>query len=257
MSILSDAIKAVDPAPDKKKELTLALNLLSELSENKVKEFSNEVSSSYRTAGTDENRTAPITTIVATHSEYRAYIKDDAGKIPGEVSGAIKKFVSGGSDQIITGIADLVTTAITAILGAGQATQQEVRSYYITVQARAMVRYDIYAWRRLVEASGITSKIEACMAIYASKASIDVAALDLNTFLLAYEDQLTKMGFTEKETLEYIDYAEVVYKKLRGDSVQQYDTNPKSENKPKSIAASAIPRLRTPGEFVFTPDLNY
>jgi len=159
MSVLADAIKALDPAPDKKKELTLALNLLSELSENKVKEFANEVQGSYRTAGTDENRTAPITTVVATHSEYRAYIKDDAGKIPGEVSTAIKKFVSGGSEQIITGIADLVTTAITAILGSGQATQQEVRSYYITVQARAMVRYDILAWRRLVEADGITSKL--------------------------------------------------------------------------------------------------
>ncbi|HNB24001.1 MAG TPA: hypothetical protein PKJ84_13790 [Anaerolineales bacterium] len=250
MSVLADAIKALDPAPDKKKELTLALNLLSELSENKVKEFANEVQGSYRTAGTDENRTAPITTVVATHSEYRAYIKDDAGKIPGEVSTAIKKFVSGGSEQIITGIADLVTTAITAILGSGQATQQEVRSYYITVQARAMVRYDILAWRRLVEADGITSKIEACMAIYASKASIDVAALDLNTFLLAYEDQLTKMNFTEQQTIEYIDYAEEVYKRLRGDAISQSVTTP------KSIVTSVSPISSRPGELVFFPDLT-
>jgi hypothetical protein len=217
MSVLADAIKALDPTPKKLTELTLALGLLSELSENKVLEFKNDVESSYRTAGTAENRTAPITTIVATHSEYRAYVKDDAGKIPSEVANSIKKFVSGGSDNIITGIADLVTTAITAILGSGQATQQEVRSYYITVQARALVRYDIMAWRRLVEAEGITAKIQACMAIYASKASIDVAALDLNTFLLAYEDQLTKMNFSERETMEYIDYAEEVYKKLRGE----------------------------------------
>lgn len=253
MSILAEAIKKLDPTPNKLTELTLALGLLSELSENKVLEFKNEVESSYRTAGTDENRTAPITTIVATHSEYRAYVKDDAGKIPGEVASSIKKFVSGGSENIITGIADLVTTAITAILGSGQATQQEVRSYYITVQARALVRYDILAWRRLVEAQGITTQIQACMAIYASKASIDVSALDLNTFLLAYEDQLTKMNFTDKETLAYIDQAEEIYKKLRGEGASEFAAPARAM---VLSGASRAARPQRPSEPVFFPAMS-
>lgn len=248
MSILKDAIEKLDPAPDKKTQLTLALNLISELSENKANEFANEVNESYRTAGTNENRTAPITTVVATHSEYRAYVKSDAGKIAGEVSNAIKKFVAGGSDQIITGIADLVTMGLTTILGTGQATQQEMRSYYITVQARAMVRYDVLAWRRIVEAQGITNQIEACLAIYASKASVDVKALDLNTFLLAYEDQLTKMKFTEQQTLEYINYAEEVYKRLVGGVSS---TPAIASDRP--MLASAKPRPNRPGDLVFYP----
>jgi hypothetical protein len=248
MSILADAIKSLDPAPDKKTELTLALNLISELAENKVTEFKNEVDQSYRTAGTPENRTAPIVMIVASHSEYRAYVKDDAGKIATEVSKAIQKFVSGGSTDIITGIADLVTTGLEAILGAGQATQQEMRSYYITVQSRALVRYDIIAWRRNIEAKGITSKIESAMALFASKASIDVASLDLNTFLLAYEDQLTKMGFSEQENLEYIDYAEQVYNKLRGES-----SNSQSANYKNSVFSK--PKPLRPGDIMFYPEI--
>lgn len=247
MSVLSDAIKALDPRPDKTKELTLALELLSELSASKVREFTEEVATSYRTAGTNENRTAPITTIVASHSEYRAYIKQDVGKIVTEVTDAVKKFVSGGSDNIISGIADLVTAGLTVILGAGQASQQEMRSYYITVQARALVRYDVLAWRRVVEATAITSQIESCLALYASKASIDVAKLDLNTFLLAYNDQLTKMGFTEKETLELIEYAETVYNKLKGGSSSAMAGVP---------VLSAQRRPSTAGEPAFYPSLT-
>lgn len=250
MSVLADAIKAIDPTPDKKTELTLALGLLSELSESKVRQFQEDVATSYRTAGTNENRSAPITTIVGTHSEYRAFVQQDVSKIATEVSAAIKKFVSGGSENIISGIADLVTTGLTAILGSGQATQQEMRSYYITVQARALVRYDVLAWRRLVEATAITSTIEACLAVYASKASIEVAALDLNTFLLAYEDQLTRMNFPEAEILEYIDAAEAVYKKLRGDS---------SAAPPSVVASPAVmlagPQPLKAGELTFFPAL--
>jgi len=217
MAFLKDAIKALDPTPDKTKEMTLTLNLISELSESKANAFQEEVAGSFRTAGTNENRTVPITLQVASHKEYRAYVKSDAGKIAKEVSDAVKKFVAGGADGIITGVADLVTTGLTAILGAGEATQQEMRSYFMTAQALALVRYDILVWRRNIEVKGITDHIESCMAIYASKASIDVKKLDLNTFLLAYEDQLLKMGFDEKTAIQYITDAETVYYKLKGE----------------------------------------
>lgn len=68
----------------------------------------------------------------------------------------------------------------------------------------------------MLEATGITTQIESALALYASKASIDPVQMDLNAFLIAYEDQLFKMGFTDKETIQYMDYAEEVYWKLRG-----------------------------------------
>ncbi|MCA1408637.1 hypothetical protein I6F26_29955 [Ensifer sp. IC3342] len=216
MAVLKNAINALDPAPDKKKEITLLLNLLSELCEQKVVEFKQSVEQDLRTAGDKENRTIPVTEVLARHNEYRAYVKDEAGKLATEVSGAVKKFVSGGSDNIISGIADLVTTGLEAILGAAEGVQAEMGSYYIVVQDYGIARYDIRAWTRRIEASGITSKIENAMAIVAFKSSVDVTKLTFNTFLLAYGEQLAAMKFPPNEQTEYIEYAEKIYDKLRG-----------------------------------------
>ena len=257
MAFLRNAINNLDPKKDKKTELTLALNLLTELSESKVREFEREIIADYRLAGTNESFTIPIKASIATQSEYRAYVKDDAGKIATEVADAIKKFVDGGADNIITGIADLVTTGLTAILGGGQAIQQEMKSYFVTAQEYGLVRYDIRAWRRIIEAEGITSEIEACLALYASKASVDVTKLDLNTFLLLYSNQLHKMGIDESDTLEYLRKAEEIYHKL-------IESNNKSNNNGIMAQNSSSPSMSSsiilanpfsPGNLVFSPEI--
>ncbi|KQS88848.1 hypothetical protein [Rhizobium sp. Leaf386] len=216
MAVLKDAIKALDPTPDKKNDITLLLNLLAELCEQKVIEIKQRVEQELRTAGDGENRTIPVVEILARHTEYRAYVKDDAGKLATEVSGAVKKFVSGGADNIVGGIADLVTSGLEAILGSAEGVQAEMSSYYIVVQDYGIARYDVCAWTRRIEASGITSKIENAMVIVAFKSSVDVSKLSFNTFLLAYGEQLAAMNFPANEQAQYIEYAEKIYNKLRG-----------------------------------------
>jgi hypothetical protein len=218
MAVLKNAINALDPAPDKTKEITLLLNLLSELSEQKVAMFTERIETDLRTAGTQENRTVPVTEILANHTEYRAYVKQDAGKIAGEVSGAMKKFLAGGSGQILDGIAGLVTTGLEAIIGAGSGSQQEMRSYYIVVQKYGMVRFDVQAWSRQIEAKGITSQIETCMAIVAYKSSVDVKRLTFNSFLVLYQDQLALTGIPESDWDKYLTEAEEMFKKLGGNT---------------------------------------
>ena len=169
MSVLKTAIKTLDPQPEKTKDLTLLLSLLSELCEQRVDKFAKAVEDDMRTAGNGENRTIPVTEILARHKEYRAYIKSDAGKIATEVSAAIKKFISGQATEIISGVADLVTTGLEAIIGAGEATQQEMSSYYIVVQDYGIARYDVCAWARKIEARGVTAQIESALALVAFK----------------------------------------------------------------------------------------
>jgi len=245
MAFLKDAIEALDPAPNKKSELTLSLNLISEMAENKVKDFDNYISEEIRTAGNGENRTIPVTEILSRHSEYRAYVKDDGAKVASEVSAAIKKFVGGGATNIIDGMSDLVTTGINAILGGGQAAQQEMVSYYIVVRSYGMARYDICAWSRSIEAEGITSKIEKAMAIYATKSSVDVTKISFNTFLLTYAQQLENMGIPEKNAEEYIDAAEKLYYRLKG----------AGSNSPvglENVSSTGAGLLRAPGVIYFS-----
>lgn len=225
MAILKNAIEALDPTPDKKKQITLLLSLLSELCDQKVKEFSADIENELRTAGSVENKTIPVTEILAKHKEYRAYVSQDAGKIATEVTDGIKKFLVGSTESILDGIGSLVTTGLNAIIGAGSGEQQEFSSYFVVVQSFALLRFDIRVWSRKIEAEGITSDIEHAFAIAAYKSSVDVRKISLNTFLIAYQDQLAKIGVPESEWEKYLDTAEKVFDRLKGDNQNQLESH--------------------------------
>jgi hypothetical protein len=217
MAFLKTAIEALDPSKDKKTELTLALELLAELSAQKVQSFANAIESELRTAGSAENKTVPVSEILARHTEYRAYTSQDVTKIPGEVATAVKGFITGGNDTIVDGVASLVSTALTAILGSGSGQQQEMSSYYIIVQDYAIARYDVRAWSRNIEADGIIKRIETAMAVVAFKSSVDVTKISFNTFLMAYGGQLKAIGLDAGQVKEYLDTAYQVFTDLRRD----------------------------------------
>lgn len=247
MSVLKNAINALDPAPDKKKDITLLLSLLSELCEQKVREFTVSIETELRIAGTGENKTVPVTEVLARHKEYRAYIKSDASKVATEVSKTIKSFISGGTEQIIDGISSLVTTGVEAIIGSGSGQQQELSTYYIVVQDYGIARYDFRVWSRQIEAQGITSQIETALACVAFKSSVDVSKLSFNTFLIAYGSQLEAMNFPKDQQKEYLDYAIVIYNKLRGKDIQ----NETNERK-LTYAMNPTINFRVPGKLYGT-----
>jgi hypothetical protein len=218
MAILKNAIKAIDPTPDKKKELTLAVNLLFELAEQKNALQEEALKQLLRTAGTPENPTIPITNTLASHSETRAYVKSNAGTLVDTVTGAVKKFINGGAEDIVDGIGELVTGGLEAILGAGTGSQASMHSYYIIVEGLSIVRFDIMAWQRKIEATGITTEIENAMTLTAIKSSVDVDKISFNTFLQAYKNQLEKLDFTDAELIAFIKQSKEVFELLRDSS---------------------------------------
>jgi hypothetical protein len=218
MSFLSDAINAADPSKKKTTELTLALQLLTELCNQKVESFTSAIENELRTAGSGENQTMPVTQILARHQENRAYVSSDISKIPNEVADAVQDFFTGGSEAILKGITKLVTTALTAIVGDGNALEQEMSTYYVVVQDYGIARYDIRVFSRRIEAEGIVKHIEKALAIVAFKSSVDVSKMTFNSFLIAYSDQLKALGFDKGTVQEYVDTAWKVYSDLRRDT---------------------------------------
>ncbi|WP_335965134.1 hypothetical protein [Galbibacter sp. PAP.153] len=236
MSFLRDAIQSLDPTPDKKKELTLAVNLLFELAEQKNALQKETLKQLLRTAGTPENPTIPITNTLAFHGETRAYVSENAGTLVDTVTGAIKKFIGGEADGIVDGIGELVTGGLEAILGAGEGSQSEMHSYYIIVDGLSITRLDIMAWQRKIEATGITSAIENAMTFTAVKSSVDVDKITFNTFLQAYKEQLEKMDFSDKELIEFIKRSKEIFELLK-------DENSKS----KKLVSAGATELMNPG----------
>lgn len=215
MSFLKNAIESVDPQPDKTKELTLALNLLYELAEQKSILFKKDLIENLRTAGTPENPTIPITSVLAWHQETRAYVKKSPKELVKTVENAIGKFIDGGSEQIISGIGDLVSRGLEGILGSGVGIQAEMHAYYIVVEALSIVRFDISAWSRRIEAKGITSNIQNALAFQTVKSSVDVDAITFNTFLQAYKSQLNKLNLPPDKLKAFIIESKEVFELLR------------------------------------------
>ena len=243
MSILKNAIQALDPTPDKTKELSLALNLLFELAEQKKNLQEEWLKQQIRTAGTPENPSIPITNTLAWLSETRAYVKNDAGTLVNTVTGAIKKFIDGGTENVMNGVGELIAGGLNAILGSGTGTQSEMHSYFIVVEAMSIIRFDITAWQRRIDVAGITSKIENAMTLTAVKSSVDVDKISFNTFLQAYKSQLAKMKFGDSELIDFIKKSKEVFELLQGTKSRAH------EDKLSSSAPSrAVPRLFAPGE---------
>jgi len=213
LTVLKKAIHALDSAPDKKKELTLALNLLFELAEQKKRLQEEFLKEEICTAGTVENPSIPITNKLAWHRETRAYVKDDATNQVNTVTSAIKKFIDDGGEKVTDGIGELLAGGLNAILGSGSGTQSEMHSYFIPIEGLSIIRFDITAWQRRIEVSGFTSKIENAMTLTAVKSSVD--KITFNTFLQAYKNQLEKMKFSEKELIEFIEKSKEVFELLR------------------------------------------
>jgi hypothetical protein len=220
MAILKNAIKALDPTPDKAKEITLALELLFECAEKKHEIQENFLNNFLRTAGTAENPTVPITSILGWHTETRAYVKDDATKLVGEVTGAVKKFIGGSNTEIIDGIGALLATGLELILGSGSGSESEMRSYFIAIDGLSIIRMDVLAWQRHIEAKGFTSKIEHAMTFTASKASVDVDKITFNTFLQAYKAQLENMKIPPNELKKKIIESKEIFELLRDPTVK-------------------------------------
>lgn len=216
MAPLRTAIQAADTAPAATSEATLALSLLSDLCEQKVAVFTEQIESDLRAAGSNENKSVPVTNILARQAEYRAYVQSDEAKIPAEVTQAVGNFLGGGPGAIMDGIGRLLTTGLQSILGTGTGSQREFQTYYVIVQDSSAIRFDVRAWARQIEGSAITQHIEKCLVIVAYQSSVDVGKMDLNTFMGLYRRQLAALNIPADQWETYITKAKEFLRTLTG-----------------------------------------
>ncbi|MEM7758646.1 MAG: hypothetical protein AAF298_11040 [Cyanobacteria bacterium P01_A01_bin.40] len=249
MGTLRDTIKTVDSTPGKTEEMTLALNLLSELATQKAIQFKTDLTESLRTAGSPENRTIPITEIISWRSESRAYVEDNSGKLSDEIKGSLTDFLgvfTGDSEikdkatKVVDGMTRLLTTALEALLGSASGREETRSMYYVIVDGLAITRIDISVWSRKIEAKGITEYIQNAMVFQAVKSSVDVNKISFNTFLQAYKAQLAGMKLPEEELMTYIKSAKEVFNILRDDSVSSsQSTQDLAQYKSRQLIQSA------------------
>lgn len=212
MSTVRNAIKKVDQADAAAAEQKEAIKALEELGRAKAEIFVRDIEKSLMTAGSDSaNKTVPVTYLVGSKKEIRAYSSTEVGSIGTLVTSSLNSFLSGSKDSIINGVGNLITGALTTFLGATDAESDTVEMYYVMTDGLAPVRLDVKAWYYSVTATSISTKMERLTAIVATKSVIDVTRIDLGTFNYLFQAQLAASKMTHEELKAAIAEAAEVY----------------------------------------------
>ena len=167
MGVVRDIVKTVDQTSAVTGEVKETLGILMKLAEAKGKVFEETIKEDLITGKTWDNLTISITKNTGQRIEYRAVTSIGTTKIIDEIKTSMSNLFS-GDGKILEGIAGILSTALTAIMGAGEGEESEVRSYMVVPDYPSIVRYDFAFWGRNIRAQSIKQNMEndfTCVAI--------------------------------------------------------------------------------------------
>jgi hypothetical protein len=255
MSVIRDAIKKVDQSDATAAEQKETLRALEELGRAKAEIFVRDIQTSLLTAGEEKsNKTVPVSYMVGSKKEIRAFSSSENGNIGSVVTGALSSFLNGKKENIINGVGNLITGALTVFLGEGSASSDTIEMYYVATDGLAPVRVDVKSWYYMVTATSITTKMERVTAVVATKSVIDVTRIDLGTFLYLYQGQFDVDRMTPKELKAAIEEAADIYntfveKAIRKGEVSQQRANTPDEDREKySKSLGEVRKVEEPAE---------
>lgn len=215
------AIRKVIESFDNSSELGQAqrelVENLAKLAESKAEFFELDISTSLRTAASEDNKTIPVEAVLATTTQTHAFTAQSVAGIPDAVTKSLRSFVSGTAEGIITGIGALLSEAVTTFLGSGDASTGTLKQYFVVTEGSSIVRVDVRAWYLSVEAASIKNQIQKVSAFVGAKSAVDVSRIKFNTFLNIYDLQLRQMRLPEDDVLAALEQAEKIFRRFNPD----------------------------------------
>lgn len=210
MGALRTIVKSADSSSQVEEEVKEALAMLVELAQEKAVAAEKDIKLDLQTGKTTDNLSVPITKTIQSKVEYRA-ITATSSDIINDISASISEMFSGDAG-ILKGISGIVNNAFTAITGAGEGQESEVRIYNVVTEYPAIVRFDFYFWGRNTKAKSIMTQVKSAFACVGLKSAVDMSKLDYNTFLSLYSPILRKaFGDDQQKLKEMINESKEVY----------------------------------------------
>lgn len=215
MGAIKNVIKSIDGTDELANSQKEIIETLSKLAEAKAETFGFQIRESLQSAGGPSNATVPISSIISSTKEIRAFSSSEVANIGGEVMSAFKSFTSGTAESILTGVGTLIGTAIGRLLGEGVVETGTKEDYYVMTDGISVIRIDIKAWYQSVTTKSLRDKMEKISAIVAVKSVVNLAKLDFSTFLYFYQNQLKKSNMTTSEVVAAIAEAKQIYQEFK------------------------------------------
>ncbi|HEX4917383.1 MAG TPA: hypothetical protein VFV43_05755 [Limnobacter sp.] len=188
MATIRDLIKDNDDVRNLTEDARKHLDALMALAETKGELFRERITTSIMNAGVGSDKTIPITQILDSSMEVRAYRKQSGDKLKESIKSSVSNFVAGGKENIINGVTGLLSTAIDALFGSSEAGGVEFQKYYVLTEGLSIIRLDVWGWAQKIEATSLTSIAEQISVFTYYKSAVDVRHLDFNAFLSLYQN---------------------------------------------------------------------
>jgi hypothetical protein len=213
-----DLLKEVSGDDQKAQEAKQILGVLAKLAEAKADIFEQQLKTTLRTAGTDENLSIPVEAVLDSYVETSAYMNNSPDVVQNTITTAIEKLAPGTKQDIVGGISQTLAKAIGGFLGSSSASDTTVKEVKVLAEGLSVIRLDILCWQYTVSAIGMLSQqIQSVSVLVMAKSAVDMNELGLNSFLNLYRTQLEKE--VSNETLgDAIDEVRRIYRHFQDDS---------------------------------------
>jgi len=203
--------KNVDTGEDAVSEQNTLIETLALLAETKAELLKAQILQKLNNSGSGADKSfIPITQILDFKMECHAYSETKVTLIADSVGKAVKEFIQGGGENIIDGITGLLSTSITALLASSNGSEDELEEMYIALEGLSLVRLDVLGWKKKIEGTGLTDKVEQISAFVMSKSVIDMEKLDYNSFLNKYQ-LVIKENDNQAKSLDIIKEARSLF----------------------------------------------
>ncbi|GBQ30048.1 hypothetical protein HLH34_18210 [Gluconacetobacter azotocaptans] len=168
-----------------------ALDVLVTLGESKAEFFELKIQNDLRTAGTKENATVPIESIVQTYSKVFASASSGGSAAKSVIDGVLNMISPGADDTKKADVSTFLSSVVDSFLGKSCASELNESRYIVYEENYAIIRLDYHLWRRSIKGSGLLKEeVEDITVMTFCKSCVDVNHIGLNTFLALYQHQI-------------------------------------------------------------------
>lgn len=223
MSFIRKAIESVDGSGEVLQERREAISRLYDLGQSKADNFKLQIQESLMSAGSIDNRTIPIESVVRKTAHVRAFNSSEASGMKEAIGSILNVFMGGTSDTAKNAVTSGMNFAIDSLIGSSSASSGYTEEYYVAVEGLSVIRVDMMAWYQNVEAASIKKVMEKLLVVVAVKSVVDISKVKFSTFLNLYQSQLAIGGGSKEAMIEEILFAKRVFKEYKLDLIDGDD----------------------------------
>lgn len=222
MGAIRNAIKSFDGTAEAKQEMETQLDNMTALANAKADYFDLALRQELANAGSGSSKDIPVSFIIGSTRQTHAYATSSMDAIATTITEAIGDFIRGGNENVLKGVGSLMTKGIQTLFASKEGGENENHFLSVFAEGRALVRLDLKAWKRYTNIKSISNSAEQISAFVMVKSTIDASALDYNTFIQLYQNNLFEKatGFTSQEIEQQLDDIQQIYQRFKENQVK-------------------------------------